>query len=539
VIPSAIERYFAGLSRNTFLLALTSLFADISTEMLYPVLPVFLTDTLKASGSIVGLVDGAAQAAQNMVQGFSGALSDKLQRRKPIALAGYLLAALAKPLTGLATIWEGVLGARLLDRIGAGIRTAPRDALVAASVAEADRGRAFGLEGFGDNAGAFLGPLVAVALLYKIGLGLRAVFYLTVVPGLLAFLMVLLIREQKAAVAAATKIDVSPRQLPRGYWIYLGVTAAFRAGRLQPRRRADFLSGRIAFRPLGPEKSSARRLCDLLRGLSRLCARPRRKPRRGLIRFLRPVSGDLPRGREVVRIGFRAGIAARQRHRVVQRHRWPAAARGEPRRRGAVGSRRPCGGVLLRRCLCRPRQRSAPDDDAGERIGGRVTASRSEVGRRRGGELTEIGHAERVLDVADARQASIVLRDQDLDVAGDGTPGPLQGGEHQSLFQAPLMIVLAEAAKQHGCRVEGVRGHARGVAAQSDGTFCVDKEAAPEHAVFPHQVLVRRDFFRLARARGCALLIASREQQTRAHGAGGEMVVRRVRLEVDVMPARS
>src|ERR1700751_1318864 len=96
--PSLFRRYFAGLSKNTFLLAFASLFADISTEMLYPVLPVFLTQTLKASGSIVGLVDGFAQATQNIVQGFSGALSDKLRRRKVIALVGYFLAALGKPL---------------------------------------------------------------------------------------------------------------------------------------------------------------------------------------------------------------------------------------------------------------------------------------------------------------------------------------------------------------------------------------------------------------------------------------------------------
>ena len=83
-MAGSVQRYFAGLSRNTFLLAAASLFADISTEMLYPVLPVFLTQTLKANGSIVGLVDGFAQAAQNIVQGFSGALSDKLQRRKPL-----------------------------------------------------------------------------------------------------------------------------------------------------------------------------------------------------------------------------------------------------------------------------------------------------------------------------------------------------------------------------------------------------------------------------------------------------------------------
>src|SRR5271157_5987955 len=145
---SAIQRYFAGLSRNTFLLAFSSLFADISTEMLYPVLPIFLTQTLGASGSIVGLVDGFAQATQNIVQGVSGAVSDKLQRRKPIALLGYLLAAVAKPLMGLSTVWQGVLAGRLLDRFGTGARSAPRDALIASSVDEKDRGRAFGLEGF-------------------------------------------------------------------------------------------------------------------------------------------------------------------------------------------------------------------------------------------------------------------------------------------------------------------------------------------------------------------------------------------------------
>lgn len=227
---SAIQRYFAGLSRNTFLFAFTSLFADISTEMLYPVLPVFLTQTLKASGSIVGLVDGVAQAAQNIVQGFSGALSDKLQKRKFIALAGYLLAAVAKPLMGLSRVWQGVLGARLLDRIGAGTRSAPRDALIASSVDEKNRGRAFGLEGFGDNAGAFLGPLLAVFLLYSLHTGIRTIFYLALIPGLLAFFMVLFVKEQPVAVAAKSKIDISLRQFPNGYWKYLLVTALFGLG---------------------------------------------------------------------------------------------------------------------------------------------------------------------------------------------------------------------------------------------------------------------------------------------------------------------
>jgi MFS family permease len=219
-----------GLSRDTFLLALSSLFGDISTEMLYPVLPVFLTQTLKASGSVVGLIDGVAQATQNIVQGFSGALSDKLQRRKPVALTGYLLAAIAKPLVGLTTSWPGVLGARLLDRFGAGTRSAPRDALIASSVDEANRGRAFGLEGAGDNAGACLGPLLAILLLYGLHVGIRTIFYLAVIPGLLAFLMILLVTERAGTVAPKVRIDLSMRQLPREYWKYLTATALFGLG---------------------------------------------------------------------------------------------------------------------------------------------------------------------------------------------------------------------------------------------------------------------------------------------------------------------
>jgi MFS family permease len=225
---SMLQRSFTGLSRNTFLLAFASFFADISTEMLYPVLPVFLTQTLNASGSIVGLVDGFAQATQNIVQGFSGALSDKLQKRKPVALVGYFLAALGKPLMGLSTVWQGVFGARLLDRLGSGIRSSPRDALIASSVEERDRGRAFGLEGVGDNAGAFVGPLLAVLLLYSFGVGIRTIFYVALVPGLLAFLMVLLVSER--SMASKSKIDISLWQFPKEYWKYLLATALFGIG---------------------------------------------------------------------------------------------------------------------------------------------------------------------------------------------------------------------------------------------------------------------------------------------------------------------
>jgi MFS family permease len=187
------QRYFAGLSRNTFVLACASLFADISTEMLYPVLPVFLTQVLNASGSAVGLIDGVAQATQNIVQGLSGWLSDRLRKRKPIALAGYLLAAVAKPLMGVSTSWEGVLGGRFLDRLGTGARSAPRDALIASSADEEHRGKAL-------------------------------------VPGLLAVLMIVLVTERQMAIAAKSKLDIGLRQFPAAYWKYLLVTAVFGIG---------------------------------------------------------------------------------------------------------------------------------------------------------------------------------------------------------------------------------------------------------------------------------------------------------------------
>ncbi|PYD68948.1 MFS transporter [Komagataeibacter swingsii] len=221
---------FAGLSRNVVLLAVASLFTDISTEMLYPVLPVFLTQMLGASGSILGLMDGCAQATQNIAQGLSGTLSDRVRKRKTIALVGYLLAAFSKPLMGLSTGWMDLFGARMLDRLGTGTRSAPRDALIASSVGEKDRGRAFGFEGAGDNAGAFFGPLLAAFLLSLSQIGIRSIFYLALIPGLLAFCMVLFVKENQEAVATRSRLGAGPEQFPVIYWKYLLVTALFGIG---------------------------------------------------------------------------------------------------------------------------------------------------------------------------------------------------------------------------------------------------------------------------------------------------------------------
>src|SRR4030081_1206178 len=115
-----IKKYFSGLNKTVYLLTLSSFFGDIATEMLYPLLPIFLIQTLGTSGSILGMIEGIAQAALYSVQGFSGYLADKLQKKKLIALIGYIIAAIAKPVIGMAVIWPEVFIGRFFDRLGAG-----------------------------------------------------------------------------------------------------------------------------------------------------------------------------------------------------------------------------------------------------------------------------------------------------------------------------------------------------------------------------------------------------------------------------------
>jgi MFS family permease len=216
-------------SRDTICIVGANLFADMSTEMLTPILPIFLTQALHANGSIVGLVDGIAQAIRNMTDGFSGPLSDKLRNRKGIAAAGYAMSAVAKPLMGLSPIWEGVLGARIFDRLGAGARSAPRDAIVASSVDRGHRGRGFGLEGLGENAGAFVGPIATLLLLYALQLDIRTIFYLASLPGLVAFTIILFV-EQQPPPQEKMKINIRPTDFPLDYWKFLIAIAIFSIG---------------------------------------------------------------------------------------------------------------------------------------------------------------------------------------------------------------------------------------------------------------------------------------------------------------------
>jgi MFS family permease len=173
------------LPRTVFLFGLVSLLNDAASDMVLPLLPVFLTAVLGAGPAALGLMEGVAEAAASLLKLWAGRLGDRGVSRKGLAVGGYAVSNLARPLIGAAGTWPVVVGLRLGDRVGKGLRTAPRDALLSAQVGPALRGRAFGLHRAMDHAGAVIGPLVAAGLLAS-GVGMTGVFLASAVPGLLA-----------------------------------------------------------------------------------------------------------------------------------------------------------------------------------------------------------------------------------------------------------------------------------------------------------------------------------------------------------------
>lgn len=186
------------IPRTVWALGFVSLFMDISSEMIHALLPLFLTVGLGASVVVVGLIEGVAEATASIAKVFSGYLSDRIGRRKPLILLGYALGALSKPFFALAGAPTMVFAARFADRIGKGLRGAPRDALVADVTPESIRGRAYGVRQALDTAGAFIGPLVAIALMALFANDIRTVFWFAVIPAGLAVLCVLMGVEDRA-----------------------------------------------------------------------------------------------------------------------------------------------------------------------------------------------------------------------------------------------------------------------------------------------------------------------------------------------------
>jgi MFS family permease len=216
--------------KGVVVLGWVSLLTDIASDMIYPLLPTFLTRALGAGPAVVGLIEGVAESTASLMKVLSGRWSDRIRRRKPLVLAGYTLAGLARPLIGLAASWVQVLAIRFADRVGKGIRTAPRDALLADLASEESRGKAFGLQRAMDNAGAMIGPLLASALLYFWIRDERTVFLLAFIPGMAGVVLLAWKVPERAGAAARDNARATPDSaapLPREFWISVAIFVVF------------------------------------------------------------------------------------------------------------------------------------------------------------------------------------------------------------------------------------------------------------------------------------------------------------------------
>ena len=207
---------FKGITGNVLILGLVSLLTDISSEMIYPLLPLFLTTVLGGGPAFLGVIEGIAESTASILKLVSGIMSDRVRARKRFVLWGYGISALARPLIALATSPLAVLFIRFADRVGKGIRTSPRDALIAESIDPEVRGKAFGFHRSMDHAGALIGPLIATLLLTWFVTDLRTVFLLSAIPGGLAVLLILLkVRESAPSGKSKGGSDFLTK-LPRG-----------------------------------------------------------------------------------------------------------------------------------------------------------------------------------------------------------------------------------------------------------------------------------------------------------------------------------
>jgi MFS family permease len=214
------------LPRNVRVLSWVSFFQDAASELIYPVLPLFLTGTLGAPASVVGLIEGVAEGTAAVGKAVSGRLADRF-RRKPLIALGYGISSLSKPLIGFAQAWGLVLGARFVDRVGKGTRTSPRDALIAAETPDELRGAAFGYHRAMDTAGAVVGPLLGLALYEALGHELRPLFFVAAIPGMLSVGLIAFVREHPPEPGTRRPPPIPLRELPRGYWRVVGFLALF------------------------------------------------------------------------------------------------------------------------------------------------------------------------------------------------------------------------------------------------------------------------------------------------------------------------
>jgi MFS family permease len=224
-------KVFEGMTRNIFILGLVSLLTDLSSQMVFPLIPLFLTTTLGVGAYAVGIVEGAAETTASLVKVISGFLSDKIKIRKPFVIFGYSLSSITKPLFAFAGTWAFVLFVRVMERIGKGLRTAPRDAIVAESCDETVRGKAYGFHRAMDGIGSVLGAVLAFLLLPV--LGYRSIFKFAFIPGIIAVCVIFLVKERKSAVrkeSKQTQVKISFKQLPVNLRLFIAVSSIFALG---------------------------------------------------------------------------------------------------------------------------------------------------------------------------------------------------------------------------------------------------------------------------------------------------------------------
>ncbi|MBN1363708.1 MAG: MFS transporter [Syntrophaceae bacterium] len=233
--PNFAKKAYRKLPRGIWMLGLVSMFMDTSSELVHSLLPIFMTTVLGASMVTIGIIEGFAEGAAAITKVFSGAISDYFGKRKFLAVFGYALSAVTKPIFPLATTIGWVFGARFIDRIGKGIRGAPRDALVADIAPSQLRGAAFGLRQALDSVGAFVGPLLAVAFMFWFANNIKGVLWVAVVPAFIAvFLLVIGVREPESSENAGAKNHLTltdAKRLSLRYWLIVTLGAVFTLAR--------------------------------------------------------------------------------------------------------------------------------------------------------------------------------------------------------------------------------------------------------------------------------------------------------------------
>jgi len=226
------EKKFFGLGKNVFVAGLVSFFMDVSSEMIYPLVPLFLANTLGINKSLIGLIEGIAESTASLLKVFSGWFSDRIGNRKWLMALGYGISTLSRPFVALATGWHQVLGSRFIDRFGKGVRTAPRDAIIAESADNAYLGRAFGFHRAMDTMGAVVGPALAFFFLGLFSNDYRKVFWLSMIPGVIAVLLIILfITEKKKAVSPqADRPKLTLKHFDWRFKFFVTIAALFAAG---------------------------------------------------------------------------------------------------------------------------------------------------------------------------------------------------------------------------------------------------------------------------------------------------------------------